>query len=105
LLSVTRRGSNLQQVRVERSETALLKATTRRARQRRVILHDPPMQKGALKAPFCYLSPGRGSNLLQIRVECRASGLTTNKISPCHSAVRFSQRRGIAFFLLVSHEI
>ncbi|ABV13513.1 hypothetical protein CKO_02391 [Citrobacter koseri ATCC BAA-895] len=29
-------------------------ATARRARRSRVILHDPPMQKGALKAPFCY---------------------------------------------------
>ncbi|WP_222702864.1 hypothetical protein, partial [Klebsiella pneumoniae] len=29
-------------------------ALARRARRSRVILHDPPMQKGALKAPFCY---------------------------------------------------
>ncbi|CDQ13334.1 hypothetical protein KQQSB11_190057 [Klebsiella quasipneumoniae subsp. quasipneumoniae] len=44
LLSAELNDSNLQQVRVERSETTEpLAATARRARRSRVILHDPPM--------------------------------------------------------------
>ncbi len=44
LLCAELNDSNLQQVRVERSETTEpLAATARRARRSRVILHDPPM--------------------------------------------------------------